>query len=745
MRGELSEGQHAQVVCRADGRGSSGGRMSVDVLSGALSVATGLVGVVLAIATAALFVKRREVLSGILVAGMLLWCSGQALSTLLLSVGITTYPGVGGLLTLAAAPLFTAGFFAVRGHIDDRAWVIRCLLDTLMLAVAWLAVVWQFLLVDPVSGIARPGVSVAGMAVVLMGLMVTSTLFVVMTWRLVDALRGAMASLSFTGVGVVAMAQAGSPEFQVTLQQAMTLSGWAAAISTAVIAIRIPRRRAAPQHESGPTGVIIAGVGTPLLLLLLDAVWHPPHAVLLGILGGLGLLMVVRELRQAHQKRSLVSALTDLALADPLTGLQNRRALTDAVRQAAHHDATGWLITFDVDKFKAVNTERGHTGGDAVLVAVAGALTATCQEFPGSSAYRLGGDEFVVLHHGSHDTAAEVARRARELGAAAAQEAAGMSNVGLTLSAGVAALQRVGSPDPLVSLDESAQALRWAKEDRDVVRTYSQDLQARASHDSLMERRLREAISSEALEIHFQPIMHLQSNRVASFEALARWTDEQLGSVPPDVFVPLAEKLGLIHQLGTIALTRALALVQTCAGIGQTIKVSVNVSGLQLQRECFADEVMELLAEHDVSPTSLVLEITENISLDPMTHALPTLSRLSDAGVIIAIDDFGIGYSALGSMTRIPASVVKIDRSLITSLHEPRHQILVQSLIAMTRGIGLDVVVEGIEHAGLAELVDDAGAGYGQGWMWAPAVPASEVPQLLTRHGSHHTTTSLPS
>ncbi|MFP5346270.1 MAG: EAL domain-containing protein, partial [Actinomycetes bacterium] len=223
------------------------------------------------------------------------------------------------------------------------------------------------------------------------------------------------------------------------------------------------------------------------------------------------------------------------------------------------------------------------------------------------------------------------------------------------------------------------------------------------------------------------------TGRVKGLEALARWNDRELGSVRPDVFVAAAEQIGLIADLGRQAIEQSLRMASAVDIDRADLTVGVNVSPLQLRCPGFLEELAECLMRYGIPPKRFILEVTEGIFLDPDDVAVQTLHQLAELGVTIAIDDFGSGYSSLGYMSRLPADIIKVDRSLIRQLDDPRTQGVVRAIRDMGDALGLDVVMEGVETPEVAERLRALGGRYGQGWAYSKAVPAAGVPALLAR------------
>jgi diguanylate cyclase (GGDEF)-like protein len=435
-----------------------------------------------------------------------------------------------------------------------------------------------------------------------------------------------------------------------------------------------------------------------------------------------------RGVYRGRRARALLAQLAEQALTDPLTGLGNRRALTEALHAAAETDAALCVVSIDVDRFKDVNQHLGHEVGDRVLATVARVLREHCPGVP----FRLGGDEFAVLTPLSEEEAVLGAEGLRQVAVEAFAEIPGIEPLSITLSIGIAGGRSgAGRPDPLEVLIRSGQALRVAKLDRDRVRLYSDDDARRLAHRALLEQRLRHAVAGGGIGFVFQPVVDLTDGRAVAVETLARWNDEVLGEVSPVEFVPVAEQIGVVHELGRQALQAGIELAGRLTRHGRSLGVSVNVSPVQLRRASFVTDLTALLADAGVAASMLTLEVTEGVFIDLDDPAVLMLQRLSESGIPIAIDDFGTGYSSLGYMTRLPASIVKLDRTLTQRVDEPRTRSVIEAMLGVAGAHDIVLIMEGVESPTHADLLSQLGVRLAQGWLWARAMPADELIRWL--------------
>jgi len=247
---------------------------------------------------------------------------------------------------------------------------------------------------------------------------------------------------------------------------------------------------------------------------------------------------------------------------------------------------------------------------------------------------------------------------------------------------------------------------------------------------------LEHALEHRELEVAFQPIVALETGTVVSFEALARWNHPRLGWVPPGKFVPVAEAAGLVGDIGRFVLDASCAHLAEwrAAGYARHTYVAVNVSAHELAHPHFVEEVLDCIAVHGLSTSDIVLEITESVDVDATGNVPPQLERLRDAGVRLAMDDFGTGYASLSLLRWLPVELLKIDRSFVMGLGERgEEQVFTRAIAELGRALGLSVVAEGIETIDQLHATRALGCDLGQGYLFSAPVRAEAVPDLLTR------------
>ncbi|MBI4941089.1 MAG: bifunctional diguanylate cyclase/phosphodiesterase [Actinobacteria bacterium] len=689
------------------------------------------------------------------------WGVGQAVQGIIAINGTPSFPTAGDLLSLLAAPLAFVGALLIprrcagRRPVSDPAARWRLPVDSALISVTAALLVWQFAFLHIFTTDGRLTLhpdTVTAVVVMLADVGVTALSFLI---GIRDLDRNML--LVSVGVGCYTVGDL------VTLHTILHGEAWPWqgamlwCLAWPLLALGLLRYRpedaGASRARLGTAAdlepdarVVVVTTYTALALLALGVVLVIASTTLQADPVSLWFVVVAllvlagREWLNTRMRSRLVERLHEEATTDPLTGLPNRRTLE--LRLAAVSPQEEWsLLSVDLDGFKEVNAVLGHPTGDRLLEAAAHRIGAAVP--PGSLVSRAGGDEFAVLVAADVRTAQTIGGRLVAAVRQAAGDVAGVDRLSVSASVGIAAVAGPGvspgsaveSSDPLAALSSAGAALRTAKRlGRDRVEVFDAEA-ARVRHRRLLvEERLRAAISQERIEVAFQPIVDLNRDRISGAEALARWTDPVLGVVDPGEFIPVAEESGLVVALGELVLHRTLAEVARHDLHGLGIRVSCNVSPLQLRVPGFHQVVAEALSAHGVPPAALVVEVTEAVFIEEDSPAVRTLRRLDDSGVTIAIDDFGTGYSALGYLRRLPVHVLKIDRSLTASLvEEPQARAITTAVLDLSRSLGVQVVVEGIESSVVSELVTRLGAGFGQGSMYGGAVPAAELVAAAAR------------
>lgn len=700
-----------------------------------------LVAVVIGLGTSMFWTwRRRQEFGPLVVIGSFCWVIGLAVNSCLLILGHPMVPGPGHLIWALAVPVIAIGSgrsrqARARVELPTRLEPLEgrtVVVEIVMIVCAWATVVWQFALSRHPEPASVGDLMVLATIAVELSLYATLVVFA-RDMPVVEVGVRIAAVLTVVACDLVAARLSSVPEHLAILPFLLVCLVWLLGVSSSLV---VGRTRPRPQRTPGDNerGATMAFNMIVPLGLLFAGLAREPHVdgVVLTLTTGVVLAYGAREMLRSRRARQFLEELAVQARRDPLTGLGNRRGLEEQLTLLRRQGICADVMTVDVDRFKEVNTQFGHVVGDAVLVAVARALDGATRP-AGATAYRLGGDEFVVVDPTRRgEVLAEVLREQVQARTAAVPA---LNRVGVTLSIGVAGTDP-SDDDHLDVLARTAQVLRIAKTGRDRQQRYTPEIAADLKVHGQLQKRLRRAIDTNTLTSAYQPIIEMRTGRVAGLESLTRWHDAELGPVSPVTFIPAAEQSGLIHELGEQAIARSLATLTDLDAAGHHVAyMSVNVSPVQLRRTHFVRETLNLLAVHAISPSRLTLEVTEGIFMATDDPAVTALNRLAEAGIQLAIDDFGSGYSSLGYLSRLPIQIVKVDRTLTQQADQPRTRSLVRALIEVAAAHDLVVVMEGVETERNAAALTALGATFGQGWLWEAACGERELADLLVQRG----------
>jgi diguanylate cyclase (GGDEF)-like protein len=445
--------------------------------------------------------------------------------------------------------------------------------------------------------------------------------------------------------------------------------------------------------------------------------------------------MFVAQMVDVTARRQAEERLTAQALRDGLTGLANRTLLRDRIDLALDTlpaDGSGVAVLFcDLDDFKRVNDTAGHTTGDTVLVEVADRLRALLH--PEDLGARPGGDEFVVLRPRAVDAAAAEGLAADVL--AALEEPLLVNGVPFSLGASIGiAWGTAGATadDLLRDADAAMYAAKAGGKRRAVV--YSDEHRARATRAVRVEGELRHAADRGELDVHLQPVVDLVDGRVVAAEALVRWNHPERGVLAPGEWLDVAESTGLMPKVGAWVLRRSCELAMRWPEDGDrgAPAVHVNVSARQLEVPGYVGTVLATLEETGLAPERLVLEFTET-HLDQVSDVLlADLAVLRRAGIGLAADDYGTGYSPLTRVIELPISMLKIDRQFVAAmLVDPRSQAIITTIVGLAESLGLTLVAEGVETPEQEQALRDMGCPAAQGYLWSRPLPPAEFRSWL--------------
>ncbi len=439
--------------------------------------------------------------------------------------------------------------------------------------------------------------------------------------------------------------------------------------------------------------------------------------------------------RDIRERKAYEARLQYLANYDPLTGLPNRDLLGDRTLQAVAHarraSRPAALLVLNLDRFKLVNESYSRGAGDALLRMVADRLKSAVRE--GDTVARLGGDAFAVLATdlARPDDVLSVARKIREAMRSPFRLEA--RDLHVTLSIGASVTPRDGEEFDMLLRNADAAMHRVKAEGRDGFQFYAAAMTRQAAERVELENELRIALEKNQLEMHYQPQVVLANGRIVGVEALMRWNHAQRGWIPPGQFVPVAEDSDLIHPLGEFALAESCRQIRVWGGAGSAeLRLAVNVSARQFHNPGFVRAVERALRASGLEPRNLELELTEGVLVESRDRTVAVLRGLKELGVQIAVDDFGMGYSSLSYLSRLPIDCLKIDRTFVSQARRHRQDAAItQTVISLAHSLGVRVIAEGVETVEQLEFLRMHRCDQAQGYLFSPAVHPEAMAQLL--------------
>lgn len=454
--------------------------------------------------------------------------------------------------------------------------------------------------------------------------------------------------------------------------------------------------------------------------------WERNRRLYISYATALSLLVLLAVFASIGKHRRQEREIKRLVYFDSLTQVANRAGFAAALDQAYASLDSGQpfaLHIVDLDGFKGVNDCHGHPVGDKLLQAVADRLRQSVR--PRDQIARLGGDEFAIIQRqlAGDDDAAQLARRICRVLSREFEVDGDRLQIGASIGIAHACSGPLGAAEVVRRADI---ALYSAKgRGRGSYRIYSEDLDATLRAEKEMESRLDEALPSGQLELHYQPIVALQTAHITGYEALLRWRHPELGLVRPGDFVPLAEKSGKIVPIGNWVLQQA---CRDLATLPEDVKISVNASAVQLKSGTFVMAVESALRASGLTPSRLVIEITETAMLESSEANIAQLDALRKLGVKIAVDDFGAGYSSINYLQRFPIDCIKIDQSFVRGLGVCRKaEACVRAINLLAQGLGVSTIAEGVETEAQREALIRLGGTVGQGFAFGRPAPILSV------------------
>ena len=444
----------------------------------------------------------------------------------------------------------------------------------------------------------------------------------------------------------------------------------------------------------------------------------------------MGVFADISLLKQTEEK------LKNLAYVDPLTGLPNRMRFVSYLEQEISHALRGKkqlaILCIDIDLFKHINESLGHLAGDEIIVELSKRLSYALSEFDVLA--RLGSDEFVVLLPsitGTESVFSSISNLRRVFERPFIIDNA--QPIRLTASIGVSLYPNDGLDADALLRNVDAAMHKAKSQGRNGYAFYTEGMTAEAAEQLKLQSALHQAIINNDFYLVYQPKIHLASGEANGFEALIRWYDPKLGQISPADFIPLAEKIGLINDIGLWVLHTACAQGVNWLTQGlQFSRISVNVATLQLQRNDFVDKVREILLTTGLPAKHLDIEVTESCMMNNQAAVIKDLKQLSAMGISISIDDFGTGYSSLNYLKKLPLDTLKIDQSFVNNIpFDSNNCAIAKAVIALGHALNLQVVAEGVETQQQADFLLLNECDFAQGYLYSKPQLAAELSAFL--------------
>lgn len=474
-----------------------------------------------------------------------------------------------------------------------------------------------------------------------------------------------------------------------------------------------------------------AFVSVPKSLIMIRW-WEHNYPILLSFLVYLGFISAI-TFKLAIMERQHTHDLLAQSRKDPLTGLPNRISIDEIIaREIARNrrgDEHSAILYLDLDKFKDINDNLGHASGDRLLELVTLRIRTILREEDVLA--RLGGDEFLILLPNSNaEKSSFVAERLIEVFG----EPFRLRDQKIVVSTSIGICIFPDNGDDCGALLQNADAAMYEakRQGRGRFVFYREELGEHIRQRLQLQHDFIRALKRQEFFLHYQPLVDLKSGKIVGAEALVRWRDPEKGLRNPAEFIPFAEEYGIILQLGEWVLKTACREAKSWADQGKDIYIAVNLSTRQFQDPDLFNKINNALSEAGLQPTRLELEITESASMQDPEASILVMEKLKSVGIKIAIDDFGTGYSSLAYLKRIPADIIKIDRSFVDGIHNDQDDLaIVRAILALGGSLDKRCLAEGIETAENFEILNNLGCHFGQGYWMSKPIPAMEFSNLL--------------
>ncbi|MED1913756.1 EAL domain-containing protein [Bacillus thuringiensis] len=442
------------------------------------------------------------------------------------------------------------------------------------------------------------------------------------------------------------------------------------------------------------------------------------------------LLLVTRDVTDRKQSEETIH---HLAYHDALTDLPNRRMyvqqLSKEMMQAKRFQSNLAVLFLDMDRFKDVNDSFGHDVGDMLLIEASKRLQACLKQ--GDVVARLGGDEFTILQNHLQDRSEATALAEQIMNQLQRPFELEGHAFNVSCSIGIAMYPQDGdNPEDLLKRADTA-LYTVKSRGKNGYDFFDPTMEAKSLERILMENEMRKAIEQEQFQIYYQPKIDIVTSSMTGMEALVRWVHPELGIIPPNRFIPIAEETGMILALGEWILKQACKQNKIWHDQGYTLKVSVNLSARQIYQKDLVEMIKDILRETNLSPDWLELEITESIFVK-MEEATAVLQQIRDIGIQISIDDFGTGYSSFSYIKSLPVDTIKIDASFIRDIHHNQEsQAIVKAIVTIAQSLNMNVIAEGIELHDQVAALKENGCDHGQGYLFSKPLPTDAFDQFL--------------